>query len=112
MIIVICILLAFFHLILRICIVDKEQKELPEEGKELSIWSKLIFALIGIVAFIIILIADGSDGMAMKWFWMILVVVALGLQAFIDWKYIRASRQHIVSVIVLVLGVIMFYFWI
>ncbi len=108
---IISILLAFSHFILRKWIVDKERAELPEEGKEVNIWGKLILALVGIVAYVIIIIAYGVEGMNMKWFWMIIVIMASGFEIFIDWKYIRASKQHVVSFIVLVLGVALVYFW-
>ncbi|RCX21440.1 uncharacterized protein DUF4181 [Fontibacillus phaseoli] len=106
----ICILLVFVHLILRIWIVGLDKRELPEEGKEVNIWGKIILALVGIIVFIVIAFAVGMDSLAMKWFWMLFVILTVGFQSFIDWKYQRESRQYIVSLIVLVLGIVLVYY--
>ncbi|MEC0093150.1 DUF4181 domain-containing protein [Paenibacillus macquariensis] len=106
----ICILLAFSHLILRIWLVETERKELPDEGKEVSIWGKIIIALIGIITCIVIIIVDGSEGKAMKWFWMLFIITAMGFQSFIDWKYLKGSKEYIASLIVLIIGVTLVYF--
>ncbi|OPA75364.1 hypothetical protein BVG16_22520 [Paenibacillus selenitireducens] len=106
----ICIILWFSHLILRIWIIGSEKEELTEEGKEVSFSGKIIFALIGIITVIVIIVTDNSQSDVMKWFWMLYIITALGFQSFIDWNYRKGSKQYVVSLIVLVLGVTLVYF--
>lgn len=82
---------------------------MSEEGKDVSLWGKFILVCIGIIAYIVIVVIDGLESEAMKWFWMSFVVIALGFQSFIDWKYLKSSKQYIASLIVLVLGVTLVY---
>ena len=105
---IICILLAFSFLVLRIWLVGTEKKELPEEGKKVDIWGKIILGLIGVITFFVFI--NGSEVNAMKWFWMLLIVAAMSFQSFIDWKYLKGSKQYIASIIVLVIGVTLVYF--
>lgn len=109
-IVLIYVLFAFAHLILRVWIVGTERKELPDEGKEISTWGKIIIALICIITCIVIIVVDGPEGTAMKWFWMLLIIIASGFQSFIDWKYLKSSKQYMVSLIALLIGVFLVYF--
>lgn len=106
----ILIILAFSNLFLRIWIVSPDKEKLPEEGYELNIKVKLILALVGLITGVVIIIADGTEGVVMKWFWIVVIIVAIGFQSFIDWKFLKHTKQHIVSLILLVLGVVLVYF--
>lgn len=107
---VISIILTFSHLILRKRIAGTEREELPAKGKKVDIWGKIILASIGIITATIFLNLDDLDGDAMKWFWMLIIIIVVGFQSFIDWKYLKGSKQYIVSLIVLILGVTLVYF--
>ncbi|MHC0038764.1 DUF4181 domain-containing protein [Pseudoneobacillus sp. C159] len=102
----ICIILAFSHFILRLIIVGHERKELTEDGKTVDLWGKVMLSALGIITFIFIYI----ESEAMKWFWIIFVIAALGFQSFVDWKYQKESKRYIVSLIVLIIGVTLVYF--
>jgi len=82
---------------------DKEK--LPEEGYELNIKGKLILGFGGFIAAIIIMLADGVEGIGMKWFWIVIMILILGFDAFLHWKFLRHTKQHIVTLISLALGV-------
>ncbi|WP_340003977.1 DUF4181 domain-containing protein [Paenibacillus sp. FSL K6-0276] len=104
------IILSFSHLFLRIWIVGPDKEKLSDDGNELNMKGKLILVLVGLITGIIIMIADGAQGIVMKWFWIVIIIIALGFQSFIDWKFLKHTKQHIVSLIVLVLGVVLVYF--
>ncbi|QED46467.1 DUF4181 domain-containing protein [Cytobacillus dafuensis] len=101
----ICLILVFFHWILRIIITGNIKEELPENAKDFDLYGKIILALIGIITIIIFIVVNEVEGDVIKWFWMIFIILALGFQSFIDWKYLKDSRRYIVSIIVLIIGV-------
>ncbi|KTD87374.1 DUF4181 domain-containing protein [Paenibacillus etheri] len=104
------LILSFSYFILRIWIVGPDKEKLSDDGNELNIKGKLILGLVGLITAIVIMIADGVQGIVMKWFWIVLIIIALGFQSFIDWKFLKHTKQHIVSLIVLVEGVVLVYF--
>lgn len=96
-----CLILVFSHFILRLIIVGPEKKVLSEDGRLIDLWGKIILSALGII--IIFLNYDEIE--TLKWFWLLLIIVAFGFQSFVDWKYQKDSKQYIVSLIVLVMGV-------
>jgi len=107
---VIVILLIFFRYILKIWIFDEEPKEYTEEGKEANIWGKLILALIGMVAGLFIFFMFGAEGNEMKWFFIIIIIISMSYQTFLDLKYLDDSKQYLIPVILMFLGVTLVYF--
>lgn len=105
----IAIILTLANGIISKWVVDTGKEELPAEGKKVDMWGKIILASIGIISLIIILNIEDIDRIITKWFWMVFIILAVGFQAFIDWKYLKGSKQYIVSLIVLILGVILGY---
>lgn len=106
----ICLILIFAHHILSAWIVGSKRVEITKEGKDVVRWVKIVLAVIGILASIVIAVIDPTEGKVTKWFWMSFVIIALGFQSFMDWKQLKGSKQYIVSLIVLILGVILVYF--
>jgi hypothetical protein len=104
-VVLLCVLLVAAHWILRILITGDEELQLPEDGQDANLIGKIILALIGVISSIIIILVDGVEGEMMKWFWMIFIFIALGFQAFIEWKYLKGSKRYLVSVIVCLIGV-------
>ncbi|WP_054027713.1 DUF4181 domain-containing protein [Bacillus sp. FJAT-28004] len=102
----IAIFLVFTSLILRKWLVGAEKAELSDRGKKVRVWGSIIIALI---AFTIIILGD-LEGNALKWFLMLLIITNAGFQSFIDWKYLKGSKEYIVSLIVLLIGVALVYF--
>lgn len=105
------LIIAFSGFFLRIWIVGPDKEKLSDDGNELNIKGKLILGLIGLITAIVIMIADGVQGMGMKWFWIVFIIISLGFQSFIDWKFLKHTKQHIVSLILLVEGVVLVYFF-
>ncbi|WP_442599913.1 hypothetical protein [Neobacillus sp. D3-1R] len=61
---------------------DQKEKNSLEEGKTVDLWGKVILSALGIITFIFINI----ESEAMKWFWIIFIIAALGFQSFVDLK--------------------------
>ncbi|WP_434481737.1 DUF4181 domain-containing protein [Paenibacillus glycanilyticus] len=45
----------------------------------------------------------------MKWFWLSFFVAAKGFHAILEWKYLKGSRQYLISLILLAVGIVYFY---
>ncbi|AIQ36642.1 hypothetical protein R50345_19570 [Paenibacillus sp. FSL R5-0345] len=107
----IVLILAFSGFFLRVWIVGPDKEKISDDGNELNIKGKLILGLIGLISAIVIMIADGVQGIGMKWFWIVFIIIAVGFQSYIDWKFLKHTKQHIVSMILLVEGVVLVYFF-
>ncbi|WP_375103361.1 DUF4181 domain-containing protein [Paenibacillus sp. RS8] len=105
------LILAFSGFFLRVWIVGPDKEKISDDGNELNIKGKLILGLIGLISAIVIMIADGVQGIGMKWFWIVFIIIAVGFQSYIDWKFLKHTKQHIVSMILLVEGVVLVYFF-
>ncbi|URN95661.1 MAG: DUF4181 domain-containing protein [Candidatus Pristimantibacillus lignocellulolyticus] len=109
-ILLISLFLTLTHWILRKEIVDTDREELTEAGKKVNMWGKIILVTIGFITVIILFSLDELYGDVMKRFIIIFIIMALGFQTFIDWKFLKGTREYIVSLIVLILGVNLVYF--
>lgn len=106
----IVIVLTVAHLALKIWIVGKEKEEMPEAGKNVGLWGKSAFAVLAISIYFVLIMTGRTEGELIKWFLMLLIIMAVGFQSFLEWKYLKGSKQYIVSLIVLILGVILVSF--
>ena len=102
--------LAFFHLLLRLLIIKNEKAEIGEDGSKVNLWGKLVIALIAIPISSFIIMTNNLESQVMKWFFVLLVIVALGFQSFIDWKYLKGSKRFVVSIVVGIIGVVLVIF--
>lgn len=107
---VISLFLTLLYWILRTWMVGPDREELWGIGKTVDRWGKLVLFLISIIISIVILQENGLESDVMKWFFMIVLIGGAGFQTFINWKYLEGSKEYIVSLIVLVVGVTLIYF--
>ncbi|WP_068614698.1 DUF4181 domain-containing protein [Paenibacillus tuaregi] len=82
-----------------------EKEELPRIGRKVETWGLIILALIGITTCIVLLVEDTLKGNTLKWFFILFITITAGFRTFVDWKYLRDSKEYMVSLIVLILGV-------
>lgn len=47
---------------------------------------------------------------SIKWFWILYLILLLGSETFMEWKYIKNSKQYISTLIFLILGLIFIYY--
>lgn len=103
----ISVILAFTNLFLRKWLVGTGKQQLSEQGKRVSIWGTIIIALFAII---MIILLDDTEINIMKWLMMLLIIIAVGFQCFIDWKYLKGTKVWIVSLSLLIMGVTLVYF--
>lgn len=89
--------------------IGNDHEELSDEGKQVNRWAKIILVSIAVISIFFIIKLEIFDSHAMKWFWMIALLTAVGSQSFIEWKYLKGSKQYLISLIVLLLGEILIY---
>ncbi|MCT2536214.1 DUF4181 domain-containing protein [Aquibacillus koreensis] len=108
---ILAIFIAISYNLLRKLLIGEEKKKISETaGKNVYRIGMGIFGLIGILTVIIAL--DLSDNNSMKWFWSIFITLILGFQSFMDWKFHKNSKEYIVPLIVLVLGIVYIFIFI
>lgn len=91
-----------------------EKKRLSDSpGKKADAWSRGII-LVAALAFIPFVVTETGDRLI--WFWVFYLTGLHLVQAFLQWKYIRESREHLVTLCMLPVGLaallfIRFYFF-
>lgn len=79
-----------------------EKKRLSDSaGKKADAWSR---GIILVVALCTIPLVVTETGERLMWFWIFYLGVLHLVQAFLQWKYIRESREHLVTLAVLPVG--------
>lgn len=53
--------------------------------------------------------AMAEDISFMKWYWMLYMIILLGFQSILEWKYLKNSKQYITTLIFLILTIIFTY---
>ena len=104
------IILWLSHYFLRVKIFKIGKEELWGQGKKVALWGNGILAIIFIVILIVLMASGISDWEIKKWFWMSVILASLGFQAFVEWKYLKGSKQYWVSFIVCILGEVLVFF--
>ncbi len=98
----------FFFLLEKIInkLLGVEKKKVSEtSGKKVDRWGRGIILVIFLCT--IPFFTLNTDGM--KWYWIFYFIVLFGFQSILEWKYLKNSKQHVTTLIFLMLGVIIMY---
>ena len=77
-------------------------------GKNIDRWVKGLLAIIALSIYFFVL--DSTDYSLVKWFWLILFLLVKGFDVFMERWYLKGSKDYIVSLIILLIGLM--YIWI
>ncbi len=81
-----------------------EKKKISETaGKNVDRWGRGIILVTFLATFPYFIEKEDE---IVKWYWMSYYVILMGFQAFIQWKYLKDSKEYIISLIFLVLGIV------
>lgn len=84
-----------------------EKKSLSETpAKRIDQWGR---GIITVITLCILPFAVGEDTNITRWFFTIFVIVLLGFQFILEWRYLRNSNKHIVTFTFLLVSVILMY---
>ncbi len=101
---ILVLVVSIANLIVSKLIVGGKRRKISEtDGKIINILGLIIIATMGICSAFFI---DIFDNNVMKWFWLCLLILIVGFQSFLEWKFLKESKDYIVSLIVLLIGII------
>lgn len=101
---ILVILLALIDLTIKKRFVVEELKISDTNGKNINRWVQGLLFVISLCIFFFIL--DTTNINSLKWFWLIVFIVAMGQHAFIEWRYLKGSKEYVISLIKLAVGLI------
>ena len=100
------ILLVFVLLLEKILnrLLGVEKKRISETpGKNVDRWGRGIILIFFLCTIPFYVMADTSF---IKWYWMLYMIILLGFQSILEWKYLKNSKQYITTLIFLILTII------
>ncbi|WP_099157542.1 DUF4181 domain-containing protein [Virgibacillus ndiopensis] len=102
-------LLAFFIIFLNVKLSkwlfkEKRNKISETDGEKIYFWGILLLAGFGIFYFIATI--DTIDSDAAKWFLLCYIIVVYSFKTFMEWKYLNESKQYVIPLILMTVGVI------
>ena len=87
-----------------------EKKRLSKtSGKKVDRWGRgiiLIFFLCTIPFYTFYVMEDTTF---IKWYWILYLIVLLGFQSILEWKYLKNSKQYVTTLIMLIISVFILY---
>jgi len=84
-----------------------EKKKISEtSGEKIDRWGRGIIFVIYLCTLPFVITKDTS---VMKWYWMLYFILLLGFQSIMEWKYLKDSKQHVTTLIFLMLSIIIMY---
>jgi hypothetical protein len=102
---ILVLILMVINPLLRKWIVGSGERYISETaGNHIDLWGRRILALIGL--FLVFFVIDLSDENTFEWFCLIFLAVTFGFQSIIEWKYIKNSKEFLVTLLSLLIGLI------
>ncbi|NYF23398.1 DUF4181 domain-containing protein [Sporosarcina sp. JAI121] len=84
-----------------------EKRKISEtSGRKIDRWGRGIILVIFLCTLPFVVTQDTN---VMKWYWILYIIVLLGFQSILEWKYLKDSKQHVTTLIYLLLSVIIMY---
>lgn len=84
-----------------------EKKRISETpGRKIDAWGRGIILVIFLTT-LFFSNKQNIDLFEMKWFWLGYFILLYGFQVFVEWKYIKNSKQYLASFIMLISSVVL-----
>jgi dipeptide/tripeptide permease len=84
-----------------------EKKKISEtSGRKIDRWGRGIILVIFLCTLPFVITQDTN---VIKWYWILYVILVMGFQSILEWKYLKDSKQHVTTLIFLMLSVIILY---
>lgn len=93
----------------RLIVGEKRRKVSETYGKVIQMWGLAVIVVVGLGSMFVL---DIFDPEIMKWFWLGFLILTVGFQAFLDWKFLKETKEYVVSLIVLLIGLIYIFIFI
>jgi hypothetical protein len=106
LIIVLVILVFLLEKIINKLLAVKKKKISETSGKNVDRWGRGVILVIFLCTLPFV-ITKGTN--VMKWYWILYLLLLLGFQSILEWKYLKNSKQYITTLIFLMLSVSIMY---
>ncbi|MDP1422112.1 DUF4181 domain-containing protein [Peribacillus simplex] len=106
LIIVLVIFVFLLEKIINKLLVVKKKKISETSGKNVDRWGRGIILVIFLCTIPFVITKDTN---VMKWYWILYLILLLGFQSILEWKYLKNSKQYITTLIFLMLSVSIMY---
>jgi dipeptide/tripeptide permease len=84
-----------------------EKKKISEtSARKIDRWGRGIILVIFLCTLPFVITQDTN---VIKWYWIVYLILLLGFQSILEWKYLKDSKQHVTTLIFLMLSVIILY---
>ena len=106
------VLIVFVFLLEKILnrLLGVEKKKVSETpGKKVDRWGRGIILILFLCTIPFYAFYAIEDTTFIKWYWILYLIVLLGFQSILEWKYLKNSKQYITTLILLMLGIIFLY---
>jgi hypothetical protein len=103
-------LLAVLAPLLRKWIVGTDRYISETDGRSVYFWGRVILAILFLVLFFFVI--DTSDETILKWFFLIALTITTAFQSIIEWKYLKNSKEFVVTLLLWVIGLIYYFLFI
>lgn len=86
--------------------VERKEKISETAGKNIDRWGRGIILLI----FLCTLPYAIENSNVIKWYWTCFLIVSIGFQSFMEWKYLKTSKQYVITLTYILLAPVIIYF--
>ena len=84
-----------------------EKKKVSEtSGKKVDRWGRGMILILFLCTLPFYVMGDTTF---IKWYWILYLIVLLGLQSILEWKYLKNSKQYVTTLILLIISVFFLY---
>lgn len=85
-----------------------EKKKISEtSGKNVDRWGRGLILVMFLCTLPFVVAQDTTN--VLKWYWILYITILLGLQAILEWKYLKNSKQYVATFIFIILSVTLMY---
>ena len=95
-------------LINRLLGIKKKGQIADTPGKYIDRWGRGIILVTFLIS-LLFLVSKDANASVFKWFWTLYLVVIMGFQTLLEWKYLKDSKQYISTLIYLMLFLVFLY---
>ncbi|MGE8081612.1 DUF4181 domain-containing protein [Peribacillus loiseleuriae] len=105
-IIVLIILVILLEKIINKLLRVEKKKISQTSGKNVDRWGRGIILILFLCTLPFFITGETSF---IKWYWILYLIVLLGFQSILEWKYLKNSKQYVATLIILIIFVILLY---
>jgi hypothetical protein len=107
---ILVIIIAVLAPLLRKWIVGADRYISETVGRRVDLWGRIILAIIFFI--ILFFVIDPSNETTVKWFFIIFFTIITAFQSIIEWKYLKNSKEFIVTLLLWLFALIYFFLFI